>query len=359
MSCHVGEAHGFCNKILDAETVGFADVATHAPMRLDSIGYVASAGKPIIAAAIMMLVDEGKIELDAAVSNYLRDFAPRIRYEDGNHLGELRAPLRSINVRMLLDNTSGLQGDVSANARLYDSMPLDALVRDVVSRPLAHEPGSKFMYSGIGDSVAARVVEVVSGENIERFLGRRIFAPLGMKDTTFIPTSAELTRLATSYWTPLGAQQMAVAPLAMLTRPLDDRTLRYAPSGGLFSTAPDLSRFAQLFLNRGLFDGKRLLSTASIDLMTHRSLSDEAQATVPQIPGENAVFSYGLGWGVTDDGAYFHPGLGGSDMAIEHTRHMAVVLMSQSGTDAVFQVRSAVTGLANQLFLEPQAGAKR
>src|SRR6185369_14029680 len=111
------------DRVLDTEAVGFADVASRKPMQPDSFGYIASAGKPITAAGIMMLVDEGKLRLDDPVAKYLPEFASK----------------HAITVRMLLDNSSGLQGDVSPGAPLYDSMPLPDLVRDVASRPLLHE----------------------------------------------------------------------------------------------------------------------------------------------------------------------------------------------------------------------------
>ncbi|HLA70158.1 MAG TPA: serine hydrolase domain-containing protein [Steroidobacteraceae bacterium] len=341
------------DKVLDAETVGFADVERGEPMRPDTFGYIASTGKPIIATAVMMLVDEGKVALDDPVSKYLPDFAPRIAAQGAGGNGELSAPAQPVTVRMLLNNTHGLMPDLLPTARPYDSMPLAEHVRDLTSHPLAHEPGAAFVYSGVGINVAARVVEVVSGEDIEKFLRRKLLTPLGMKDSTFFPSNAQLTRLATSYWMPPGTTKLTATPLSMLTQPLGDRKARFAPAGGLFSTAPDMARFGQLFLGRGFYRGHRYLSEASVDAMTHRSLGDEAQKGVPQIPGVDIVLSYGLGWGVAANGAYFHPGLGGADIGIDATRRFAVVLLAQSGTQSSFAVRSVVMKTAEKLYLTP------
>src|SRR4051812_3195645 len=104
------------DEILDVETVGFANLESGKPMRADSVAYIASTGKPIIATAVMMLVDEGRIALDDPVSKYLHDFAPRIAAKDAEGREELRAPAHPITVRMLLNNTHGLSIDQSPTA---------------------------------------------------------------------------------------------------------------------------------------------------------------------------------------------------------------------------------------------------
>jgi CubicO group peptidase (beta-lactamase class C family) len=338
------------DKVLDSEAVGFADLESRKPMRPNTLGYIASTGKPMIATVVMMLVEEGKLALDDPVSKYLPNFAPRIAAQGGG--GQLHAPENPVTVRMLLNHTHGLAPDPSATAPLYDSMPLADHVRDLTSQPLTHEPGTAFAYSGVGVNVAARVVEVVSGEDFDRFLNRRLLAPLGMQDTTFFPSAAQLSRLAKSYWIPPGSTKLTATPLS-LTQPFGDRKARFAPAGGLFSTAPDMARFAQLFLGRGVFHGHRYLSEASVDAMTRRSLNDDAQKTVPKIPGSDKVLSYGLGWGVVADGEYFHPGTGGVDIRVDATRRIAVVLLAQCGSPSSFTVRDAVMGAADKQYLAP------
>jgi CubicO group peptidase (beta-lactamase class C family) len=337
-------------KFLDIETAGFADVEHRKPMRPDTLGNIASTGKPMIAAVLMMLVDDGKIGLDEPVSHYLSDFKPLIKVTTPDGKGELRPPVHAITVRMLLNHTHGLTPDFSSSVPV-DSMPLPVLISDYLGRPLAHEPGTAFMYSGVGANVIARVVEVVSGRPFEQVLQRRLLDPLGMKDTTFFPTDAQLARLALSYWIPPGSKQLTVTTLPGLTRPFGDRRVRFAPAGGLFSSAPDMARFAQLFLNRGTFSGKRYLSESSVARMTSNSLSSEAMKTVPQPPGVSERLSYGLGWGVSDTGAYFHPGTGGVDISVDPSRSIAVVLLPQCGTDWSFAVRAEVMATAKVHFI--------
>jgi CubicO group peptidase (beta-lactamase class C family) len=205
-----------------------------------------------------------------------------------------------------------------------------------VSLPLTHEPGTKFAYSNAGIDTASRIVEVVSRLDFETFLDQRLLQPLGMKDTTYFPSEGQLARLATVYWFSPAEKKLVRAPQEVfLTLPYNDRKIRHAPGGGLFSTGDDLARFARMFLARGALDGRRYLSESAVAEMTRSQLSAEAAATVPQPPagGPDVPASYGLGWGIGASGAYFHPGGASTNIRVDPTRGFATIFLPQQAGD--------------------------
>ena len=129
---------------------------------------------------------------------------------------------------------------------------------------LQFEPDTRYQYSNAGINTAGRIIEVVSGMPYEEFLDRRLFGPLGMKDTTFRPSKRQSARLAKSYKPNADDTDLEEIPIAQLRYPLDDRARQPMPAGGLFSTARDLARFCRMVLNGGSFEGTRYLSEAAV-----------------------------------------------------------------------------------------------
>jgi CubicO group peptidase (beta-lactamase class C family) len=343
------------DKVLDFQAVGYADVAAKKPMRKDTMFWIASTSKPFQATALMMLVDDGKVKLDDPVSKYLPGFSPRISEKAADGTETLREPTQPVTLRMLLNHTHGLRNPIySPIAPKTDSVPLSAFVDDLLTRPLLNEPGTTFSYSDNGVSVASRVVEVVSGLSFEAFLESRLLKPLGMKDTTYFPSKEQQSRLATAYFVPPGTKTLMPVPPEMspLTSPLDDRKLRYAPVGALFSTASDLGKFAQMFLNKGKLHGHRYLSENAVAEMTRSQLSAQAKDSLPQLGGLDAPHSYGLGWGLGSTGAYFHPGMASTDIRVDPTRRIGIVYLPQHGGDDVaFEIRWKIMDSAERRFV--------
>jgi len=323
------------NEVLNFPSVGYADLEAKRPMQRDTLFWIASTSKVFQATALMMLVDDGRVELDDPVSKYLPDFKPRIAVKDAAGKETLRAPAHAITVRMLLNHTSGLLYADPTVATRTDCCSLKAEVARFVSLPLTHEPGTKFAYQNAGPDTSSRIVEVVSGKDFETFLSERLLQPLGMKDTTYFPSQEQLSRLAVVYWFSPTEKKLVRAPQeAFLTLPYDDRKIRRAPGGGLFSTGGDLARFAQMFLARGTLDGRRYLSESAVAEMTRSQLSPEVAATVPQPPGGPDVpATYGLGWGVGATGAYFHPGAASTDIRVDPKRGFATIFLPQQAPD--------------------------
>src|ERR1700722_14766022 len=239
------------------QAVGFQDRAKTIPMHTDSIFWIASMTKPVTSVAAMILVDEGKLELDAPVAVYLPELGAMnvARAEDKGGYA-LEPPHRAMTVRDLLRHTSGLvypgmdfadPGPASeAIHALYNSKPIfesDSTLADFVvglaGYPLAHQPGEVWEYSW-GADVLARVVEVASGEYFDEFLQTRIFGPLKMVDTGFFVPADKLDRL-------VDAPVERRSPQFDISKP---RKLM-SGGGGLSSTAPDYLRFCQMPMHGG------------------------------------------------------------------------------------------------------------
>ena len=289
-------------RILFLEAAGSADIAAKKPMPTDAMFWIASQSKPITAAALMILVDAGMVGLDDPVERHLPEFrGQRVVVEKTDDRTTLARPLHPITVREILDHTSGLPFRSELEVPTLDRWPLEARVRSYAAAPLDFQPGTRYQYSNAGINTAARIVEVVSGLPFETFLDERLFRPLGMTDTTFWPDKAQAARIATAYkpasdTTGPEKTGLSATTIDQLHYPLGDRAERAAmPAGGLFSTARDVARFYQMLLNRGQWQGTRVLSAAAVDELTRRQTPDALPT------------SYGLGFS-TGSGTFGHGG---------------------------------------------------
>ena len=307
------------DKVLAVEAVGFADRVAKQPMKADALFWIASQSKPITAVAVMMLVDEGKLRLDDPVEKYLPEFKGQ-RLDAGKGADgkpALKAPAHPITVREVLSHTSGLPFKSAVEQPTLDGLPLRDAVASYAKTPLTFEPGTKYTYSNAGINTAARLIEVLTGKSYEAFMDERLFHPLGMKDTTFWPTKAQLTRLATPHKPNAAKTGLELTTISQLHYPLDERAKRYPmPAGGLFSTAADVAKFCQMLLNGGELNGKRFLSAAALKELTRR-----------QTP-ETLKESYGLGFGV-GGGGFGHGGALATNMNIDPTRGLITVWLVQ------------------------------
>jgi CubicO group peptidase (beta-lactamase class C family) len=305
------------DKVLSLDAVGFADIAANKPMKTDALFWIASQSKPITAAALMMLVDEGKVKLDDPVEKYLPEFRGQwLAVESDKDHMVLKKPKHSITVREILSHTSGLPFKSAMEFPTLDVLPLPIAVKSYAMTPLTFEPGSKSAYSNAGINTAGRIIEVVSRMPYETFLDKRLFGPLGMKDTTFWPSEEQLARLAKSYKPNADKSDLEETKIGQLKYPLSDRSRQPMPGGGLFSTAADVSRFCQMVLNGGVFEGKSYLSEEAVKTMTSKQT------------GEAVPVGYGLGW-FTNGGVFGHGGAEGTNMTIHSKRGLITVFMVQ------------------------------
>jgi CubicO group peptidase (beta-lactamase class C family) len=306
------------DKVQSVEAVGFADIAGKEAMRTDALFWIASQSKAMTATAVMMLVDEGKIALDDPVEKYLPEFRGQmvVAEKDDEHT-LLRKPRHPITIREVLSHTSGLPFKSAIEEPTLDGLPLAAAVRSYAMTPLQSEPGTHYQYSNAGINTAARILEVVSRMKYEDFMQRRLFDPLGMKDTTFWPTEEQARRIAKSYRPDEAKSNLIEIKIDQLIYPLTDRVHRFPmPAGGLFSTAQDTALFCRMLLNGGELNGRRYLSEAAFKELTKRQ-------TPPSVPE-----SYGFGLAVGPDW-FGHGGAFATNMEIRTRQGLVLIWMVQ------------------------------
>jgi CubicO group peptidase (beta-lactamase class C family) len=199
-----------------------------------------------------------------------------------------------------------------------DMVPLRTAVASHAMSALLFEPDSKYLYSNAGINTAGRLIEVVSGMAYEDFLARRLFEPLGMKDTTFVLTEAQAARLAKSYKGNAEKTGLEETPITQLSYPLSDRRRQPMPGGGLFSTATDLGNFCRMLLAGGVFEGRRYLSAAALERMT--------SVHTGSLPNR-----YGLGWQIDKPPGtgYAHRGAHATNMRIDREHGLAFIYLVQ------------------------------
>jgi CubicO group peptidase (beta-lactamase class C family) len=271
--------------------------------------------------------------VDDPVEKYLPEFKGQqlALQQDKDHV-LLTRPKHPITVRNLLTHTNGLSSVKSPRQRKdRDRVPLREVVENYAKLPLKFEPGSKWEYS-IGIDVAGRIIEVASGMRYEEFMDQRLLKPLGMKDTTFWPSEEQVRRLAKGYEPNARKNGLTeVATIGYFTYPLTNRKRQPFPSGGLFSTATDLSIFCRMLMDGGVYEGRRYLSLKSLQQMTSTQTGDMLNK------GKNEV-GYGFGWQTvsklhtTDSGLagpFGHGGAYGTEMWIDPRRQRVTVFMVQ------------------------------
>ncbi len=309
------------DRILHLDTSGNASLDPSESMRTDSIFWIASMSKPVLATLLLMLQDEGRLSVDDPVEKYLPEFK-ELKTADGK-------PAR-VTIRHLLTHTSGMGEITGAQARqcktLADVIPL------YVAKPVAFTPGSKWAYCQSGINTGGRIAEVVTGEPLDKLLQRRLFDPLGMKDTTFYLTEKQLPRLAKSYRRTDKGELQATDIGFLGGKSPTTRDRFPAPNGGLFSTASDYARFCRMILRGGELDGKRYLKPETVKLMTTIQTGDLKTGFTP---GNG----WGLGWcvvrepqGVTamlSPGTFGHGGAYGTQAWIDPVAKRIYILMVQ------------------------------
>lgn len=313
-------------QIAALDAVGYTDIESRQPMRTDNIFQIHSMTKPVVCVALMILMEEGKLALTDPVEKHLPEFR-------GIQVRGKGKPSRLITVSDLMTHTSGMMlnpppGIGELHGALHKS--LAEVVHIVSQQPLDHEPGTKWQYSNMGIAVVARIVEVLSGMPFEKFLDVRIFQPLGMKDSYIYPPKEKFHRMPTAYILKDGK------PIKYTSDPLGEGKMKFRegaryplPEGGIYSTAEDLFTFYQMMLNGGEFRGKRVLSKASVQVMTAVHTANLRTNG----PGNG----WGLGWYVVKDpmgelslvsrGTYGHGGRYGTFCFVDPKRGMVGIFM--------------------------------
>ncbi len=319
------------DSVLQIDAIGECNLENKTPMSENTLFWIASQSKPITAVAVMMLVDEGKLSLTEPVTTYLPELAGLKVIAEQNEKHTLLVSVTTpITLEHLLSHTSGMVWVPPLQQKFgIDVLPLSQSLTTCLMTPLKSQPGTEYSYSNMGVNVAATVVERVSGMPFETFLEKRLFEPLGMKETTFWPTSEQLERLALVYRLDKEAGKLVSTPISQLTYPLDNRDIRFPEAaGGLFSTPKELVRFYQMLQGNGIYDGKRILSEEAV-----REIQKEHPA------GLNT--HYGLCVS-TGGGVYGHGGACGTDSKV-NTNNGRVLLyfIQEEGLPKAGEARDA------------------
>jgi CubicO group peptidase (beta-lactamase class C family) len=271
-------------------------------MERDDLFRLYSMTKPVTTAAMMMLVEAGKVRLEDPVAKYLPVFAGVKVWSPAGPV----APHRAMTIRDLLQHTSGLTygifGETPVDSAyrkaglMEPRWTLTELVDTLAKLPLVGHPGEVWNY-GFSSDEAGRIIEVVSGMPLDRFMVDRIFGPLGMKDTYFEVPAAKRSRLTGYYGITAGRPALLDSPdTGSYTRP----PMLLSGGGGLVSSAPDYLRFAQMILNGGELDGVRLLRRETVSRMLRNQLP---ASLIPLRVGEIVIpgTGFGLGFSVVVD----------------------------------------------------------
>ena len=315
-------------KTVHFETTGYANVADKKPMSADSLFWIASMTKPVTGVALLMLQDEGKLNVADPVAKYLPGFAA-LKTPSGKPA--------NLTITQIMTHTSGL-GEAGGEAA-QKAKTLAELVPLWLAAPMQYEPGAKWQYCQSGINAGARIVEVVSGMSFDVFLQKRLFDPLGMSNTTFYPTDAQRARLVTAYAKNKDTSALEAVP------PRPDFGPRDRPpqgNGGLFSTAPDYARFCQMLLNGGSLDGRRYLSAAALKFLSTPQTGDMPTGFFQNDTYGNRGTNYGWGIGtcvlrtphegvpeMLSPGSFGHGGAWGTQAWIDPVKGVAYVLMVQ------------------------------
>ena len=345
-------------KLVSVDTYGAQDIAAKTPLQRDAIFRIYSMTKPITGVAMMMLYEEGKWHPDDPIAKHIPEFANLKVYAGGGSEGAApasKAPNHPPTMGELMTHTAGFTyGFFGASPvdKLYQTdNPLAApTLKEFIARmaqlPLAYEPGEQWVYS-VSVDIQGYIVEKLSGQSLPDFMRTRIFEPLGMTDTGFAVPAAKMSRLATVY--AMDTQSHTLRPQP------NDPGVNTVPGlasggGGLYTTADDYLRFAQMLLNGGELNGKRLLAPSTVALMRANHLSTRVLNGGFGIGLQRIRPGFGFGYDVavfddphatgstTGNGTFLWDGAAGTWFWVDPTNDIVFIGMIQ---------RMATTGLPN------------
>jgi CubicO group peptidase (beta-lactamase class C family) len=340
-------------RLVHFEAHGLMDIESKKPMTKDALFRLASSSKPITAAAILILMEEGKLKLTDPVGKYIPEFknskvaveavrtAPPMS-DQGPAAGDRYYTVpanHDITIIDLLTHTSGLASGGLTGAdfqKLFQARTPTETLADFIPRlgalPLDFQPGTEWRYSGLaGFDTLGRIVEIVSGLPFDQFLRQRLFEPLGMDNTWFNVPEQEKPRIATIYNHTANGLQKPTNPLRI------GSPAYFSGAGGLTATAPDYLQFAQMLCNGGQLNGKRILSPWTVDLMLSNNVGDLFEGQIGRAP---KGVGFGLGGEVVvsavdarlrkPNGSYGWDGAFGTYWWVNRKEQMVVVLFVQT-----------------------------
>jgi CubicO group peptidase (beta-lactamase class C family) len=328
--------------IVKFEKYGLMDVDK--PMELNAIFRIASMTKPITSVAAMILYEEGYFQLDDPVAKYIPEFKDLkvFSYKDKNgiHVEEQNMPM---TIRNLLTHTSGLASSMEDSpvdslyrvADLSNAITLKDLIQKLAKLPLKYQPGTRWQY-GESTDVLGYLVEVLSGKPLDVFFKERIFTPLKMVDTDYSVPDEKLYRVSKVYG--IGQQGMEMIKSPEVNN-VSDSVKRIRGNGGLISTATDYMIFSQMILNKGIYNGVRILKSNTVDLMTSNQLSNIIMPDDDFLGKLMLGMGFGLGFAIVQDenkantigtsGSYWWSGTANTYFYIDPKKDLIMIFMTQ------------------------------
>jgi len=330
--------------ILDLETAGYSDLDAKTPMEKGDLFWIASMTKSFTGLALMMMVDEGKLNLNDPVEKYLPEFKGQMVVDEKDK-AHPHPPQHPITVKEVMSHTAAL----IEKPKQHHVLKADIL--EVANAPLEWEPGTKYRYNNAGINIGGYLVETLSGMSYGDFMRQRVLDPLEMKDTTFWPNDRQAAHLAkTAIIDPVtktlrnrnenadfikNSKLRGTVPPVMLSQftgdLMPDYALHYAmPAGGLYSTATDVSKFCRMLLNGGTYKGKQYITPSSLKLMT-----GDRTGPVTVSPDE----AYGVGFAVKKKqiadglsiGSFGHRGARKTVMWVDPDNQLVLIMLLQNG----------------------------
>jgi CubicO group peptidase (beta-lactamase class C family) len=357
-------------KVVHFRTYGQRHLEAGTPVEPETIFRIYSMTKPLVSVALMTLYEEGRLQLDDPVAQYIPQFRGlKVLAGGTGDAPQIREPVREMTVADLLRHTSGLVsqsdavlGDAYTRLGLLTSASSGTLVEMVEklgTLPLKCDPGAQFNY-GISTDVVGYLCEVLGGQRLDAFLRERLLGPLGMVDTGFSVADEDVERFAACYRPGTAGEPLLVVE----DRP--DASSRYTQpwtylsgAGGMVATASDYMRFCKMLANGGVLDGRRILGPRTLAYMVCNHLPgghDLAQMS-PASAGETsrAGVGFGLGFacvldptvlgGLSVPGEYYWGGAASTAFWITPAEDLAVVFMTQVRPSSTYPIRRELRAL--------------
>ena len=301
--------------VQETACLGYADADARRPITLDNVYMQCSQTKGFCGVTIAILVEEGRISLDDPVSKYLPEFGTLwVKGQESNGVYSVSKAKNTLTVRMVMNHTGGFSFELpnfQAMGGWSRRMPLRSVAAAAAALPLNFEPGTNERYSNVGIDIGAAIVEVVTGKRWEDFLKERVLDPLGMKDSGFWPTDAQLAKKIEMYDVKGGEKAKWRKESPSMQRPYGDDRVFSSAGAGLWTTARDQLKFYKMLMNLGVGDnGVRILkeeTVKSILAVSTRPTGKRADGkdfggyslglSAPKVDGEDAWFGHGGAWG--------------------------------------------------------------
>lgn len=349
-------------KVVHLEAAGKRELEGGAPMQKDTIFRIYSMTKPVTGVAMMILLEQGKWQLNDPVSKYIPEWADlKVAKVDpaSGHVSTV-PPDHPMTMRELMSHSGGLSygffGGTAVDKQYMEqnvfdqAQPMQAMIDKLGKIPLLFQPGERWHYS-VSVDVQGYLVEKLSGQSFPEFLQQHVFGPLKMVDTAFHVPAQKMNRFAEFYFRDKDGNTIKHPNVADYSKP----PVLPSGGGGLVSTASDYMRFSQMLLNGGVLDGQRILSPLSVKLMRTNMLPEKARTMAPGT-------GFGLDFAVVEDpaaaggyvgeGTYFWGGFAGTWFWIDPVYQLIVIGMIQQRGDDMPDLRALSRSLTYQAIVE-------